>query len=539
MPATHGSEPPSTAGRTLWALVGLSTLVAFAAAAWAVRPIEAGSVGFDTAASVLYARQIATGVHLEVPVGTTPKPLLTLVDGLLYGATADWRAIAWLTILVEAVAVGLATALAGRLAGPVAAGFVAGALVGLPALLADVGRAYALSFGLACWAAAGLAVTGQRPRLWLASLFLALGTTARLETVLIAAAGVAVAGGAAALRWFRQRRAASPGSLEGPLRQAAFVALGGFLGLAAMATHDLLLTGDPTYWLSVPARATGSLEVAPPGHWILVAGGELVALGIAAPLAPLGLASRVWRRGPGVLIGVLGLGLGSVALMVGLSLRQIWVSVRYGDPLLLAAVLLAGVGAAALRLPTRSLTFLVGRWLGRLPVGLRVAVAFGIGAVVAVAGSPTFAPLDRPTRAAILRDRTVAAHLDRALPVIEEALLALPRAREPTQSSIEEPVWDPVVLVTGPLLGPRTAVSLDLPASRVGTLSSAPRATDLRPGRIVYHDRAAVRDPTAYRWLELAVPAPIAPLAGVWAEPLLSDPSAGVWVLRLSARPGG
>ncbi len=536
MLATRVPEPTPTSARLVRVFAGLSALVAFAAAAWAVRPIEAGPVGFDTAASVLYARQIAAGIHLEVPVSTTPKPLLTLVDGLIYALTGDWRAISWLTIAVEALGVGLAAALAGRLAGPIAAGFVAGALVALPALLADVGRAYALSFGLACWTAAGLAITGRRPRYGLAALFVALGTTARLETVLIAGTGVAVAGGAAALGWLRRRSEAVPEPRAGLVRAAARVGFGGLLGIGAMAGHDLLLTGDPTYWLSVPARATGSLAVAPPPHWLLVAGREVTALGIAAPLALVGIISAAWRRGPGVFAGALGLGLGSVVLMLGLAARGIWVSVRYADPLLLAVILLAGVGAAALRLPSRALIPPIGRRWRRLPVGVRAVLAFGFGVAVAVAGSPTFAPLDRPTRTVIVRDRSVAAHLDRALPILEGALAGLPGAQEPTRGSITAPVRDPVVLVTGTLLGPRAAVSLDLPASRVGTLAPAPAPGTLRPGQVVYHDRAAVADPAAYRWLELAAPGPI---GGVWAEPLLADPSAGVWVLRLSAGAGG
>lgn len=118
MHASQGPGPNPRAARVVWIPAGLSAMAALAAAAWAVRPIAAGPVGFDAAASVLYARQIAAGIHLEVPVATTPKPLLTLVDGLAYALTGDWRTISWLTIIVEALGAGLAAALAGRLAGP-------------------------------------------------------------------------------------------------------------------------------------------------------------------------------------------------------------------------------------------------------------------------------------------------------------------------------------------------------------------------------------------------------------------------------------
>jgi hypothetical protein len=216
------------------------------------------------------------------------------------------------------------------------------------------------------------------------------------------------------------------------------------------------------------------LTVAPPPHWLLVVGREIAALGIAAPLAIVGLGTAAWRRSAGVLVGALGLGLGSLALMLGLAVRGIWVSVRYADPILLVVLLFAGLGAAAFEFRARALSGPIGAGCRRLPVGARIALAFGLGGLVAVAGSPTFAPLDRRTRAVIVRDRTVAAHLDRVAPVVERALAGLPAAREPTRSSIAEPVWEPIVLVTGPLLGPRTIVELGLPPSRVGVLGAQP-----------------------------------------------------------------
>lgn len=535
-PVGDAPGEPASPGetRSLRVLVGLSAAFAFAAAAWAIRPTDAGPVGFDAAASILYARQIASGVPLEVPVSTTPKPLLTLVDGLLYAMTGDWRVVSWFAIGIQAAAIGLAAALAGRLAGPAAAGFVAGALLGLPALLVDAGRAYALGWGLASWAAAGLAVTGRRPRYGLAGLLLALGTTARLETAILP--GIALVLGALVGIGRLAGRSTSEHHRSTSIRPAALLGFGGLLGLAAMAAHDALLTGDPTYWLSVSARATGSLEVAPPGQWLVAIGREVAATGIAAPLAVLGLASGPWRSRPAVLVGALSLGLGSIVLMLALAARGIWVSTRYADPILLTVVFLAGIGAAAFGFRSARLSEPLRGRVRRLPIAVRVAVAFGLGGVVAVAGSPTFAPLDRQVRATIVRERTVAAHLDRAVPVIAVALSRVPGAREPTRSSIADPVWDPVVLVTGPLLGPRTAVGLGLPASRVGILGPLPSAGALRPGRIVYHDRTAVADPSLYTWLELAAPVPV---GGVWAEPLLADPSAGIWVLRLSARPAG
>ena len=68
-------------------------IAAVAVAASAIRPWIAAPPAFDTAASVLHFDRIVAGRHLEQALSTTPKPLLTILYGLVYSATGDWRAL--------------------------------------------------------------------------------------------------------------------------------------------------------------------------------------------------------------------------------------------------------------------------------------------------------------------------------------------------------------------------------------------------------------------------------------------------------------
>ncbi|MFL5648730.1 MAG: hypothetical protein ACJ776_10095, partial [Chloroflexota bacterium] len=67
--------------------------VAVAAAAWAIRPWIAAPVAFDVAAAVLHFQRLVAGRQMEEPylILTTPKPLITLVYGVLYSIGHDWR----------------------------------------------------------------------------------------------------------------------------------------------------------------------------------------------------------------------------------------------------------------------------------------------------------------------------------------------------------------------------------------------------------------------------------------------------------------
>ena len=151
------------------AVVGaLAAVIAFVAIqAW----LE-GTNDPDSMASVLYFQRLTAGQHLEVTVLTTPKPFLTLVYGLTWNLAHDWRTIVWETIGIHGVSVALAVVLAGRLAGAAAAAFVAVVFIGSSSELAEVAQANSLSWAVAGWLIAGVAVasvrlnSGSRARPW-------------------------------------------------------------------------------------------------------------------------------------------------------------------------------------------------------------------------------------------------------------------------------------------------------------------------------------------------------------------------------------
>ena len=110
-----------------------ATVVGAIAAVIAFVAIEAWLAGTndpDSMASVLYFQRLTAGQQLEVNVLTTPKPILTLVYGLTWSLTHDWRAVVWETIAIHGASVALAVFLAWRVAGAAAAAFVAVVFVG-------------------------------------------------------------------------------------------------------------------------------------------------------------------------------------------------------------------------------------------------------------------------------------------------------------------------------------------------------------------------------------------------------------------------
>ena len=104
-------------------------LASVAVAAYVIRPWIAAPLAFDTAASVLHFDRIVSGHYLERPLTTTPKPNLTLVYGLIYSATHDWRAISFAALGAWGLSVVLAARLAWRLGGALAAAFLVTSLI--------------------------------------------------------------------------------------------------------------------------------------------------------------------------------------------------------------------------------------------------------------------------------------------------------------------------------------------------------------------------------------------------------------------------
>ena len=96
-------RPPGAERRNGLSLAAAGAAAAFAVGFELVRPVLSGPVGFDTAASVIHFQRITSGRHLEAFITATPKPLLTLVDGLLFALSGDWRLISVSSIALFAV----------------------------------------------------------------------------------------------------------------------------------------------------------------------------------------------------------------------------------------------------------------------------------------------------------------------------------------------------------------------------------------------------------------------------------------------------
>jgi hypothetical protein len=509
-------------------------LVAAAVAFELVRPVSAGPVGFDSAASVIHFDRIVAGRTLEAFVTATPKPLLSFVYGPLQAVASDWRPISWATIGAYAVAVALAFGLAWRTAGVVAAAFVAGALLASAPLLADVSIAYAVPWALVGWLVAALAMTAERPRPVVAGLALALASLARLETLVVVGVAAIVVG----LAWLAPRLGRTGRAAPVPADRSWLVPVLGALALPVMLAHDWLLTGDPLFWLSVSARYSEAApaSVQTPAELLGSMAAHYAAMALLTVLAVLGLAWLVRRRRWVLAIGAIALGPGIAVFLVILAARGTYVSPRYLAAIDVAVALTAAAGAAALaeaigpRLPTAAST----------ATGRRATVLAAVAALV-VAGLASWLPpsIDASFRSSARAPRLQAERDDRVVPVLDCALDAIPGSHDvpadPDPTSADQS--EAILLVPG-LQRPRLAVDLDVSLDRIhGTPASwaAPGPGFLPFGRLIYHDRVGDRPTDAYTALEVDAPTAI---GSVTLVPLLVDRDAGIWVLRID-RSGG
>ena len=189
---TLGAMPDVRDRRAHFAILAAVFLASVAVAAYVIRPWIAAPLAFDTAASVVHFDRIVSGHYLEQPLTTTPKPLLTLLYGLIYTATRDWRAISLAALGAWGLCVVSAGMLAWRLGGAVAATFVATSLIVSSRLLLETSSALASVWALLLWIVAGLAVTARPTRWGIVGVALGLAALARLETFLVI--GLALAG---------------------------------------------------------------------------------------------------------------------------------------------------------------------------------------------------------------------------------------------------------------------------------------------------------------------------------------------------------
>ncbi len=502
-----------------------------------IRPFEAATIDPDAAASVLYFERIAGGTRLEAFVPTTPKPLLTAVYGLTWAIGHDWRPLVWATLLVFGLVVALAgwwfarigRAVVGRWVGLLgaltAAGFVCTGLVASSEMILEVSRANSLVWAMAGWLVAGLAMTGVTRRPGLAGVALLVAGLARFESLaIVAAAGFALVVQAGLARGGR-------GSAPSP--RTWLVLLGG-LALPVACLHDLLLTGDPLFWSSVPARYTelyvpGAEPIDPleytrtllarySSEW------PLVVLAVAGLIALL--LRRVWVG----LVGLAGLGGGVLILLFVLAARGTYISTRYYEPLDLALLGLAGVGAAG------AVGLVVGRVRTvpvRHPPG-RVAFVLAAAGSAILALAVAWPPAIIESRVGRELDlvRTASMNLEVYMPRLAD-LAVDERGARASPGPTGAPLADPATarLIVPSLLRPRIAVETKATLTALGDayalFVAIPPWPGLHAGQWVYHDRAADR-PDA---LDDALEANPALLGAATATPQLVDRVRGVRLL--------
>jgi hypothetical protein len=539
----EGERPrAATSARPSVGHIALMTAVFAAALVFiglVIRPFATGLVAFDGASSVLYFDRIVSGQRLEAFVNTTPKPLLTLVYGVAHSLTGDWRAISLLTILAAAVAVALGARLALDLGGPGALAVAAILLVADGNLLVEISWAHALPWAVACWLAAGVALTRPRPRYGLAGVALLLGALARPETFLLLAVSTACLG------WLRLRGRTPPG---------AWRMMVGWLALAVLAGHDLILTGDPLYWLRVGSIYADGAFVRSVAVVARMVAGPFVGGPLLTIAAIVGVVS-LSRTPPGrvVALGLVTIAVGTGLLLIGLAARGNATLYYYLHPIELALGLAAAFGVAAVAdlivaavwrrrdgRRTERLAETPGSAdhgsAGEPGVGADRRVRTATSAVLAAAiGLVVIWPLlvSPATLDAIATQRQIALDSDRTAATL--ARLVRDRGILATEPGDPERSADPAGYR---ILVPRTvqtrlAVDLGLPITVIGPLVPDRATTGLiHPDLVVYHARAA--DPASGLPPRFEGDQRVT-VEGVAFDPVVADPAHGVWIWASAA----
>lgn len=485
---------------------------AFAVAYVMVHPIAASPVGYDTAGSVLYFERLIHGQVLEQPYGATPKPAMTVLDGLLF-AVYGWSAISLAAVAAFAAVVTLGAELARRIAGPAAAVFAFVALLGSRPLLLDASVAYAVSWAVLWLIVAGFAITAERPRYLVVGLALCMATLTRLESIVVVAGAITAV---AAWRYLGPRFGLRPAP-----RGAWFVGLG-LLAIPVMLVHDWLLIRNPLYWASVSATysAGDPASVRTPIQLSVWLAGHYGAMALLVVLACVGAALLLRRRQWAVATGLALLGPGIGLFLLVLAARGTYVSARYVYLMDVAVTFAAAVGFSAVRVPD-----LVGQ--GRRLARLVTATAlFGSAAIALVATVP-YGPLNPGTRLTVFDERRVAENMRVVEPLLRREIQA-------SGGSIAAPQ-----IVVPPLRTPLVIVDFKLQIPDVGV----PRFTAdgnsydpglLHAGQLIYHDRTG--DPKNGASAALESEGPVT-MGAFTLTRIASDPAAGWWLYRVSAQP--
>ncbi len=505
----------------------LVALIAAASALAIIQPFTAGPVSYDTGSSVIHFQRLVSGQRLEAFISTTPKPLLTLVYGVLYTLTHDWRSISLATTAAFAVAVALTTWLVARVAGPLAAVFVTVALIASTSLAGELLIASAVPWAMLGWIVAGLAVTAPRPRYAVGGVALAVASLARVESLVL----VAAAAGVLVLLWLAGRRG---GRVLIP--SGAWWLLLGFGALPVMLVHDWLLTGDPFFWASVATRyseGSGAASLLHPAELARFLAHRYLGLAGFVVLAAIGGLSLLQRRRWALAAGLAALGPGIVLFLFFLSARGTFVATRYAVPVDIAVFIAAAIGLG--RVAEEIGRGAAARW-PRLAAGaVTGATSWMVGgalasAVLAVAVAWPPAILAPATRTAAADARQLARNELTSVPVLEAALAGLPGSRDLAAGPGQRQV---VLFVPVPM---RTLLAADLgiPLTRLGStsaggLSAAPSL--LAQTDLVVHSRAGDAADPAYAELEVATASTV---GGRTLTPLLVDPSNGLWIYAVT-----
>ena len=557
----------------------LSLLVAIGAAAFlwlAIDPLARPSNDPDSTASVMYFDRILNGRHLEAFWPTTPKPLLTLLYGVAWWLTHDWRTLTILTIAAAGLSVGMAARIAGRFGGAGAAVLIVVGLLAWPGFRIEVAGANSFIWGLALWLLFGVLITADRPRPWLAGAALALAWLARTETIWLVGAAAGVVAFVLVRDWIAERGRPRADNGTGPhttrtgrrsaltdrwsdLRLTLPLLLGG-LGLPLACLHDWLLTGRPLYWLSVPAgytvEAIPGLGSVSPFRYLRAEGGHYLPL---LPLLVLGAVGIAWLVRSGrrsVAFALAALTGGVLVTLVVLAWRAIYIDDRYYEeadaPILLAAAI--GGGVLLSLVVRRVAEWSAGRrdsagaqtnasdsapprrtaaWHRPAEAALMAVLAIGVGLAAVPQGGAT-ASLDTSTQ------------LDAALRTVDAQLPSIVRGATGstmTEAGIGYPVVDPAasrILIPGRLT-PRLSIELGVPTTAFGfsrfTFRDADYSAVLHPGQWILHIAAVDGRGGIFAPFETGAPVTMRGSGGstVRLVPVVSDPTKGVWLLRIEA----
>ena len=313
----------------------------------------------------------------------------------------------------------------------------------------------------------------------------------------------------------------------------------GWLALPILLLHDLLLTGNPLYWLSMPSAYTElvypSLDPIGLGTYLADLGGRYRGDAILVALAGAGVYFLIRARRWSVLIGLAALTAGVFGLLASLALRGLFIDARYYEEPELAFAFAAAIGVGGL---LRLIATAVDRRLlhppHRFPM---VAAALALGAVVASLLSFPLAPLNPDIAERLGTLRRASANVERLMPTIRQTLEAVETpVPEAVAGRAGFTIVDPrgvTVFVPRDLVR-RVAIEAGASLTRIGdnvvAFRSSPLQEVLLPDQFVYHDANIDVPPASFSAFETTEPAVLGTIRLV---PLQSDPGAGWWWLTV------